>query len=292
MMLTTVMLAQENMKEIQKLLCVKLLITALWLGMGFFSQAVAQEQLTIKSINKINGLHETFASMERLFRRAPEQFPEPKSEKLMEAWAVAVEGIFDADRLVAAAEAEMEGKFTEVELRDLYTYFSSPLGRQVTALEIAEAESDQTDAREAEGNRLWKNLETEDPDRLALYVRMIEGLDALDTAEVVALNTVYGLMVGMFAEAGVPVTPEATRALIKAATADLRQDVEKTVRASAALTYRDLSNEDLEKYVEFLETPAGARYYSIAQQALDSVLSRSARELGSRLVKAVGTRKA
>jgi hypothetical protein len=227
-----------------------------------------------------------------MFRNAPDEFPEPIPERLAESWAIATEDGFNADRLAAAAEAQMAGKFTDAELRELYAYFSSPLGRKVAALEIAEAGSDYTEAREAEGDRIWSDMAAKDPERLALYNRMIDGLDAVDFAEVLALNMAYGMMTGLFAEAGVPVTSEATLALIKSATADLRQSAEKGVRASVALTYRDLPNDELEKHVAFLETPAGARYYEVSLQAFDHVLSKEARDFGNSLFEALGMRKA
>jgi hypothetical protein len=256
------------------------------------SEAAAQEQPTIQSINDINGFHDFFAAIKRSFQDGFDEFPGPKPEKLVDAWVVASEEAFDADRLVAAVGARMAGKLTDAELRELYEYFSSPLGLKVSALEIANAKAGDTKAREVEGERIFKDLAAKDPERLALYNRMLEGLGAVDFAEVVTLNMTYGMVAGMFAAAETPVTDEAMLALVKQATADTRQTSEKVIQADTAITYRDLPNEELEKHVEFLETPAGARYYELSLQAVDQVLSEEAREFGNRLFEALGMRKA
>jgi hypothetical protein len=280
------------MKNFSNILAGQLLIVALWLGLGGFPRAVAQEQPTIQSINDINGFHDFFAAIKRSFQDGFDEFPGPKPEKLVDAWVVASEEAFDADRLLVAAEARMAGKLTDAELRELYEYFSSPLGHKVSALEIASAKAGDTKTREAEGERIFKDLAAKDPERLALYNRMLEGLGAVDFAEVVTLNMTYSMVAGMFAAADTPVSDEAMLALVKEATADIRQTSEKILQADTAITYRDLPNDELEKHVDFLETPAGARYYEVSLQAVDQVLSKEAREFGNRLFAVLGMRKA
>lgn len=279
------------MKKISNILVGQLFLLVLWFGPGLVSGTAAQEQPTLQSINDINGFHDFFAAIKRSYDGFDE-FSGPKPEKLVDAWAVASEEAFDADRLVAAVEARMAGKLTDAELRELYGYFSSPLGLKVSALEIANAKAGDTKAREVEGQRIFKDLAAKDPERVALYNRMLEGLGAIDFAEVVTLNMTYGMVAGMFAAAETPVTDEVMLALVKQATADIRQTAEKIIQADTAITYRDLPGEELEKHVEFLETPAGTRYYELSLQAVDQVLSKEARDFGSRLFAALGMRKA
>lgn len=280
------------MKKALNILAVQIFVFVLWLGSGLASEAIAQEQPTIQSINTINGFHDALVAIEDAFQNDFDEYPGPKPEKLMDAWEIAVEGAFDADKMTAAVNAQIDGRLTDPELSELYQYFSSPLGMKVSALEIANTKLSHTPERAAEGERVFAGLATDDPERLALYNRMIDGLAAVDFAEAVTLNVAYGMMAGLFGAAETPVTDEELLSLVKAATAGLRQTVEKTLRAETALGYRELSNAELKRYVEFLETPASAHYYDTSLHALDTVMSKEARDFGDRLFKAMGMRKA
>jgi hypothetical protein len=283
--------AREKMKKIA-LLVGQLLVFVFWFSPGLVSEAAAQEQPTVQSISGINGFRESMAAMEHSFKNAFNEYPGPKPEKLVEAWTVASEDAFAADRIAMSVETQMESQLTAAELRALYDYFSSPFGAKVSALEIANAGNADTQAKIAEGQRLFEDLAATDPKRVALYARMLDGMEAVDVAEAINLNVVYSMMAGVVGAAGTPVTNEQMLAIVKQATAGLRQTVEKTLQAQTAMIYRDLTNEELEQYVEFLETPAGSHYYEIAQRALDTVLSKEAREFGNRLFAAMGMRKA
>lgn len=279
------------MKKTANISVVQLFAFALWLCSG--PQAVAQDQLTVQSINSINGFHESITHIGNSFQNEIDEYSGPKPEKLVDVWEVAAEAAFDADRLIAAVDAQMEGRFTDAELQELYDYFSSPFGAKIVALEVASASNTgDTAARTAEGAGIFTNLAANDPDRLALYKQMLDAMEAFDVTEAVILNMAYSIMAGVVGAAGAPVTDEQMITMVKQATAGLREDVEKTLQAQTALTYRDLTNEELERYVEFLETPSGSHYYEVSMQALDKAISKEARDFGNRLFAALGMRKA
>lgn len=265
------------------------------LAVVFLSLAVpvfTQSAPTLRDINGINGFDEMVEQLETSFRGALDRYPGPKPEPLVEAWKVAQEGAFDSARMAAELEGAMAAQLKPKEIAALLDYFKSDFGMRVSRLEIAATRPDVQQEKDAEGAILYADLEAKDPERLALYDRLIDKMQAVDVGEAIALNVAYAMVSAMLGASKQPATDEQIAAVVKQNAASLRANILDSITSSTAWTYRDLSLDDMRKYVAFLETPEAQRYYQAAMMALDRTLTDEARAFGNRLMIALGQRKA
>lgn len=247
---------------------------------------------TLRDVNNANGFREMLLGIEADFANSFKFVPEPKPEGFQDAWSIAAEGAFDADRLQSAIEARMAKLLTEGELSELAAFFSSPLGRRVTELEMAMSHPDNTERKKTDGARILADLPSEDRERLALYWQMAEDIGGIELGEAISLNVAYSVLAGMMAAAGRSMSDEDMMALVRSRLTTLRQQIEQQILQASAFGYRDLALDELRAYSDFLKSPAGSRYYGQMTAAFSTVVSEEARSFGQRLFVAFGLRKA
>ena len=250
---------------------------------------VAAPAQTISEINKANGFHEMLMGIGPGFTAAVKSAPGTPPQKVQDALADAMEGAFDPEKMEAAIEARMADKLSAKDLSDLAAFYASPLGKQVTALEIQASTPAAREAKKIEGAKILGELPSRDPDRLALYRKMMDDISAVDTG---ALNMGYAMLSEMLGAAGKPLPDDQVMALLRKQTEGLRRDIDSDAMESAAYVYRDMSMADLKLYDAFLASPAGSRYYDQMQVALGAVMTDEARSFGHRFFVALGYRKA
>ncbi len=253
---------------------------------------VAAPAQTIGDINKVNGLHEMLMGIGPGFTAAVKSAPGMPPQKVQDALAAAMEGAFDPNKMETAIEARMDGKLSAKDLSDLAAFYASPLGKQVTALEIQAAAPEAKEAKKIEGAKILGELPSRDPARLALYRTMMDDISAVDTGEAVALNMGYAMLTEMLGAAGKPLPDDQVMALLRKQTEGLRRDIDNDAMESSAYVYRDMSMADLRLYEAFLASPAGGRYYDQMQVALGAAMTDEARSFGHRFFVALGYRKA
>jgi hypothetical protein len=255
-------------------------------------QAFAQTGPVLREINSINGFDEAMATIEESFRGALDRFPGKKPEVLVEAWRVAEAGAFDSARIIATSEAVLADTLRPEDLAVLLACFRSDFGMRISQIEIAATDPDVRQAKESDGPALYAALERGDPKRLELYNRLIDHLQVVDIGEAIALNMTYAMVSGMLGASRQPATDEQIAAVVKQVSGNVRAKIEDASRASTAWTYRDVGLEDLERYVDFVETPEATRYCGGMIAAIDKILAAEARSFGNRLMIALGHRKA
>ncbi|PWJ89885.1 uncharacterized protein DUF2059 [Mesorhizobium loti] len=256
------------------------------------SLSVAAPAQTLHEINKANGFHQMLTGIGPGFSAAVKSAPETPPQKVQDALAVAMEGAFDANKMEAAIESRMADKLTARDLADLGSFYTSPLGKQVTALEIQASTQEERERKKIEGPKILGELPSRDPARLELYKKIADDLSAVDTGEAVALNMGYAMLSEMLGAAGKALPDDQIMALLRQRSEGLRRDIEKDVMDSVAYIYRDLPLDDLRRYEAFLASPAGSHYYDQMQVALGAVMTDEARSFGHRFFVALGYRKA
>lgn len=247
---------------------------------------------TLSEINKANGFHEMLTGIGPGFIAAMKSAPETPPQKVQDALAAATEGAFDANKMEAATESRMADKLPAKDLSDLASFYASPLGKQVTALEILASTPQEGERKKIEGPKILNQLASKDPPRLELYRKIVDDLSAVDTGEAIALNMGYAMLSEMLGAAGKPLPDDQIMALLHQRSEGLRHDIETDVMEATAYIYRDLPLEDLKLYEAFLASPAGSHYYDQMQVALGAVMTDEARAFGHRFFVALGYRKA
>jgi hypothetical protein len=253
---------------------------------------LASPAQTLAEINKANGFYESLVAIGPNFANGIKSIPVPLSKKFQDAWSDAMQGSFDADKMEAAIESRMADKLTAADLFDLATFYASPLGKRVTALEIQASALQAKEEKATEGSRILAELPSSDPARLELYRRIMDDLSAVDMGEAIALNVGYAMAAGMLGAVGQPLKDEQITALVHQQSANIREEIEKKIMEGNVYTYRDLSIDDLKLYSAFLASPAGSRYYDQMLTAFGMVVGDEARSFGQRLFVTLGYRKA
>jgi len=251
--------------------------------------AAAANAQTLSEINRLSGLDKSIDGLNASLETAIDQLPGPKPPRFVEAWKIASEDAFNTERILAAIEKNMDGALTSDQLAQLQQFFLSDLGRSITAAETASAVGKNDEIR-AEGPKIFAEVASKDPERLALYKRMIDATDAYTFGEVISLNIGYGIIAGMSAAAKQPLTGEQIRELLRKSRDKRVQTIEQKINFSTAYTYRGVPVDQMRAYVEFLETPPASAYYDGMKAAIGDVLSEEARQFGDNLYKALGIR--
>ncbi|RMF35434.1 MAG: hypothetical protein D6754_13265 [Alphaproteobacteria bacterium] len=213
----------------------------------------------------------------------------------MEAsWRLAAQRHIDADRLVEAAATRIAEVMSDDELAALIAAFDTPFARRVTALEIAAQDPALGDLPDVEGARLFAEVVRGDAERLELFKALDRGLGAVEGGVATALNFSFALLSGMVASGKVPGNPTdgEIMARVQAQAPAMRVAVMTSVYTDLAYTYRELSNDELGRYIALLTRPETRRLYSVMNAATEAEIARAMRAIGHELMVQAGKRKA
>lgn len=259
---------------------------------SFIVGTVASSAQTLHEINKANGLYEVLIDIGPGFTDAMKSIPGPLPKNYQEALAIATVGGFNPDKMERAVELRMGDKLTTTDLSELGAFYTSPLGKHVTDLEIQASRPEAEASKAIEGKRILAELPIKDPARLELYRKIADDLRVVDLGEAIALNVGYAMIAGMQSAAKNPLSDQQMMDIMHEQSPHIRPEIERTLMEGSAYTYRDLSLSDLKLYSKFLTSSAGHRYYDQLLMALGAVVADETRAFGHRLSAALGSSKA
>lgn len=164
----------------------------------------------------------------------------------------------------------------------LQAWYDSPVGRTIARLEEASATQVDPAATLAEGARLLKAMPA---DRRALLERLLEASDGTEAMVRITISTALAAHRGAVSAA--PDTPGPSAAEVRATMEAQRPQMAKAFQAmmlaSFAQVYASLPSGQLEQYVAFIRSPAGAQLNDVGLAALEAALTDAAAEMGRRL---------
>jgi len=169
-------------------------------------------------------------------------------------------------------------------VRKSLDFLSSDVGQRMVAADVALARLDEKDVDKVMSGEI-KLAAT--PERLALTRKLEAETEATDSAVEVYLRIGHALAVGTAIGGGMdPIAAgdRANKVATSAEVQDLRKNLQEPLLRYLAYGYRDLSNADLARLSEFLESPAGKRYvtaYNAAMSAgFDAMSERCGEQIG------------
>lgn len=173
---------------------------------------------------------------------------------------------FAPDRMEARAMASLSINLSDQQLADALQFYRSDLGQLVTAAETRATSP-------AEVSRMQNGLPTQNPSpaRAALLSRLGKQLPALDMGEEVSLalaslatqsaNDMLG---------GLLTIPDG---LADQRRGTLRAQMEPNLPQTLAYAYRDLSDQQLERYADWSESDTGRAFFEAASAAARDALN-------------------
>jgi len=191
---------------------------------------------------------------------------------------------FAPETLYARIRLEFLRNFESAKLEKALAWYDSPLGRRITGQELA--------ALLAEGGPdAVADLEKRRPSsrRLDLLERLDAGGGASEATVDVTLAVVRSLTRAF--QPAVPAVAGLSRAQLDQQLARARNRTLEQIRhlclVSMLLAYRSLSDEELDQYVQFVESGAGQWYMSVMNSALLTAVEVAAEATAAELATAV-----
>jgi len=234
-----------------------------------------------------------FTGLPRFAEIKPEHVGPAVNQLLAEGRAlverlVAIDAAPDWDGFVAPLEngherlaRALEGKFSFDEQQTLAAFFRSGFGQRMTGLErdaalLGPAAQTQAISR---GEAILAAAPV-------IRSTQIDQLMELVSAEISAAmvgQSLRALLLGLSVShqhGQIAVPWEEIDTQVKAMMPDLLTNIGKTQRAMMAYAYRDLSDDELDRYIGFLRTAAAQKFYAIAAYAVGRIVADGMADFG------------
>ena len=194
---------------------------------------------------------------------------------------------FAADRMYAAIHHEFGRSVDREQLEAMAAWFRSPLGRRITALEVAAAKPEAAPEIAAFAASLKKSPAT--VARLELVQRLDWVTGTSDDTTALALA-----IAGSVTRAAAVATPAERRpraGLVERRVEEMRGQlataIGETVLTQMLYVYSPLTDAELKAYVEFLASPQGRTYSRTSHAGLLRAVRESADRTATEIVRAV-----
>lgn len=199
-------------------------------------------------------------------------------------WTSLSEHVFDTAVMHDLALEILEQTLTDDALTHAVSFYASDLGRRLVEVENR-SHMDQAETRDSAGAKLVEEMISGNSERLALFERMNSAIDSSGSS-LRAIQEIQIRFLLAASAAGVVelrMDPEELRLMFKARVADLLPLLRQTALAGAAYTYRDFSDEELELYVDALETPDMRQVYELLNAVQYEIMANRFEVLAARM---------
>ena len=200
------------------------------------------------------------------------------------AWAAEVDRIYDAVRMQEAFQSGLARELARAPdgITAMQDFFGSDLGQKVLRLEIEARRALLDDPAEEAAKLAWEDMSGSDSGRVALLERFAAANDLVESNVMGALNANLSFYQGM-AEGGAfgdEMTEDQMLADVWGQEAEVREQVADWLFPYLALAYAPLTDDELEAYITYSESPAGQQLNAALFAAFDGVFTPVSKALG------------
>lgn len=202
----------------------------------------------------------------------------------LEHWEAVALTVFDAELLHKRLAQALEGRLSDAEQATLGQFFESDFGQRMTRLE-RDAALLNPSSQLAAIQRGEKLLVTASAIRSTQVDRLMELVSAEISSAMVG-QSVRALLLGLSVshqQGEITVPWQEIDAQVEAMMPTMKADIGRTQRAMMAYAYRDLTDDELDRYVEFLGTPPAQKFYAVAAYAVGRIVTGGMAEFGAAL---------
>lgn len=199
----------------------------------------------------------------------------------LERLGLAADAAFAAERLRDAVRVVMAARIDPAQLPALRAWYDSDTGRRFSALEDAASQRKGGDGEVVlrEAIALVRAMPAE---RRATLARMVVALQAVESFANMTVNTTIAVELGArrASAAEVIARRQEIQSQILRERPQWLERLASLAMLSLAHVYAAASDDELARYVAFLETPAGRHYNDLSMAALDMALIEAGRAFG------------
>lgn len=193
----------------------------------------------------------------------------------------AADAAFAPERLRDAVRVILSARIDPAQLPALRTWYDSETGRRFIALEDAASQR-----KSGDGDTVLREavelVRAMPPERRATLARMVAALQTVESFSNMTINTTIAVELGARRASAAEVI-ERRREIQRQILRERPQWLERLASLamlSLAHVYAAASDDELARYVAFLETPAGRHYNALSMAALDMALIEAGRAFG------------
>lgn len=256
--------------------------------------ATAEEEMNIEEILEHTGILTQYREMSIIVERTADELAAVSADQnFKKDFLNASREVFNPDEMISECIAIFKARFPVEFSVPISQFLRTPLGERINETELYASSTVNKDIVESVGGDIFSILPEEDPERLHLYERMINDLGFQEHGEALALNMGYAMLVGVFASGKGPVTipHDQIKFLLEAGRSEMSREIEKKIMVNTAFAYRDISLQEMEIYLTFLQTEAAEKFYEILFFSFNKILSERAQKFGERLTELRNSRK-
>ncbi len=238
----------------------------------------------VRAMMIVSGMVEQFSDFGETFRAgisaAATQSPGLPPD-LVEALGDIGARVMDGEAFVDDLEVELEATLSPGEIEDFAAFYRTSFGQRIRQVELANSTPDVQLEIEHDRAALRAELER-DPERLALAEDVDRTHHTSELAATTTVSMMRALAIGMVEGAGQggPEVLAAVDAKIEQMHAPIVAHMHEVMLAIIARTYRDLSNEELAEYVEFLNTESVRAVCAALSEAESNFMTVRSRQIG------------
>jgi len=179
---------------------------------------------------------------------------------------------FRPEPIIAKVRKTMADALSARQLDETLVWFESPLGRRITDLENAAFDPAANDRILAYAKKLKERPAARHRTDLVTKIATATQSDELNAmlVETTYLATALGINAAQAPEDRMSV--EAVRKRVKSVAPDLRKQSDQSLLLTMLYSYEPLSDKELESYLKFLKTRAGAVYSKSSTAGMREVL--------------------
>ena len=199
-----------------------------------------------------------------------------------EKWDETVSAIYDVDRMrdgtAVALDVALRGKDVDAMLE----FFTSDLGQEVISLETSARRALLDDAVDTAAKQAAGDALAADTPRAQLVSDFVEANDLIDTNVVGAMNANFAFYMGL-QDGGAfqaELTEDQILADVTGQEPEIRQNTTEWVYGFLMLAYGPLSDDELQRYIDFSQSEAGQDLNVAMFDAFDQMFVAISRELG------------
>ncbi|MCF2903888.1 hypothetical protein L0666_02725 [Octadecabacter sp. CECT 8868] len=202
---------------------------------------------------------------------------EPSSD-----WDNTVANIYNQDVMLGMVREDFEISLSDFDLGPIIDFFGSDQGQMIVGLEVSARRALLDDAVEQASEDAAAIASADDNPRFALVGEFIETNNLIETNVAAALNSnlafYNGLLDGRAFDGAL--TEEQILSDVWSQEADIRDSTTKWLYSFLFMAYAPLDDADLQAYIAFSETEAGAQVNRAMFDSFDRLFTGISRSLG------------
>jgi hypothetical protein len=190
---------------------------------------------------------------------------------------------FDAKAIHAAVQTYIKLNLSENDMKEVLEWLDSPLGTKITKLEEEASTAKAYEDMQKIGPKLLH--ENKDSARMNKIMKLDKAIGVTQSTVNTVLNIQLAMISAMSAAMEADKRPsfEDVQDLVKKNQPQIQSAMRQMVQIQFLYSYRELSDHEIDRYIQFAESMQGQRYHNVSIRAIDEALVQAARRIGSRL---------